>query len=110
MATRLPNTHDADAPARLWAQLQLPAAARAASPGAAENLNVTYRVPSEGSWGLGWAGAALTAAPFPFLPLPPLRCPHRASCEGASPPLRARLAAVDARARSAGLLATSGED
>ena len=76
VAARVPNTHGADAPARL--QLRLPAAAAGA--GRAETLEDHLEDQTAGA-----RRAWLAAAPFPFLPLPrlpaQLRCPHRAYCE-----------------------------
>jgi hypothetical protein len=84
VACRVPNTHDADAPARLWAQLRLPAAAAAASATVAESEEDPGVANTRSAPRAGWAPTALAAAPFPFLPLP-LRCPHKAYCEEGPP-------------------------
>jgi hypothetical protein len=88
VACRVPNAHDADASARLWAQLRLPAAAAAAAAAASATLAESVEEPggakARGAPRAGWAPTALAAAPFPFLPLP-LRCPHKAYCEEGQP-------------------------
>ena len=81
---RVPNAHGADAPARL--QLRLPAVAASAGPAGLSDETLEGQTAGARRARLAWArGAALAAAPFPFLPLPrlpaQLRCPHRAYCE-----------------------------